>query len=57
MRTPGARESDESSEVANVSVTNGRDVPDAVVEGGSLDSSIAAEDAGKVSSDILSSFP
>jgi hypothetical protein len=53
VRTPGARESDESSEVAKVRVTKGRDNAPVVVVGGSLDSSIAAEDAGKLSSDML----
>jgi hypothetical protein len=57
VRTPGARESEESSEVANVRVTNGRDGdgPDGVVVG-SLDSSMAAEEAGKLSSDMLNIF-
>jgi hypothetical protein len=57
VRTPGARESEESSEVANVRVTNGRDgdAPEGVVVG-SLDSSMAAEEAGKLSSDMLDIF-
>ena len=53
VRTPGAKESDESSEVAKVRVTKGRDSAPSVVVGGNLGSSIAAEDAGKLSSDMV----
>ena len=58
VRTPGARESDESSEVAKVRVTKGREgVPWARVDGGKRDFSMAADDAGKVSSsDMVARF-
>lgn len=53
MRTPGAKESEESSEVAKVRVTKGRDKGSETVVGGRRVSSIAAEDAGKLSSDMF----
>jgi hypothetical protein len=53
VRTPGARESDESSEVAKVRVIKGRDNASFVVVGGSLGSSMAAEDVEKLSSDMV----
>lgn len=57
VRTPGARDSEESSDVANVRVTKMRDGVVAVVGGGRWGSSIAADDAAKVSaSAILCSY-
>ena len=56
VRTPGAKDSEESSEVAKVRVTKGRDKGSDAVVSGRRDSSMAAEVAGKLSSDMLYSF-
>lgn len=57
VRTPGARDSEESSDVANVRVTKMRDgvvaVAVAVVGGGRWGASIAADAAAKVSSSAI----
>ena len=59
VRTPGAKDSEESSDVANVRVTKMRHgvvVAAAAAGGGRWGSSIAAEDGAKVSSSAMFSI-